>query len=199
MNVTVTTELLRSLFKLDLKKYTSLVATASPGAEGLLLLPYFNGERTPALPDAKATLHGMTPMNLSAKNLCRAGMEGATLGLRYGLDVIERNGILTKELRLIGGGANNPIWRQMVADIFEKPVVLLKNTEAGALGAALQAMWCYCNQIEGKTDIKNLCACFVLLDDARRTEPVKATAAQYRDIYSQYLELEHCMRPLNQS
>lgn len=199
MNVTVTTELLRSLFKLDLKKYTSLVAKAPTGAEGLFLLPYFNGERTPALPDAKATLHGMTPMNLSSQNLCRAGMEGATLGLRYGLDIIERNGISPKELRLIGGGSKNPIWRQMVADIFEKPVVLPKDTEAGAMGAALQAMWCYCNQTEGNTDLEDLCASFVLLDDTRRAEPVKATTALYRDIYSQYLELERCMRPLNQA
>jgi len=86
----------------------------------------------------------------------------------------------------------------MVADIFEKPVVLPKDAEAGALGAALQAMWCYCNQTESKTDLEDLCASFVLLDDTRRTDPAKATASLYRDIYSQYLELERCMRPLNQ-
>jgi D-xylulose kinase len=199
MNVTVTTEILRAFFKLDLKEYTSLVSKSPPGAEGLILLPYFNGERTPALPGAKATLHGMTPMNLSVENLCRAGMEGATLGLRYGLEVLERNGISPKELRLIGGGANNPIWRQMVADIFEKPVVSPENPEAGALGAALQAMWCYCNQTEGETKIEDLCGAFVHLDDTRRAEPANGTAAVYGDIYSQYLKLDRCLRPLNQA
>ena len=171
MNVTVATELIRNLMRFDLNQFNEKAAQARPGAGGLLLLPYFNGERTPALPGATATLTGMTPMNLTSSNVCRAAMEGATLGLRYGLDVMLRNGIQPTEIRLVGGGAQSPAWRQLVADMFQMAVVSPLSTEAGALGAALQAMWCYCNQEEGDTAIADLCAEFVLLDDTSRAWP----------------------------
>lgn len=92
----------------------------------------------------------MTLVNFTSENLARAAMEGATLGLRYGLSVMERNGIHAEEIRLVGGGAKSRVWRHMVADIFALPVVSPLAREAGALGAALQALWCYCSQNEGK-------------------------------------------------
>ena len=104
------------------------------------LLPYFNGERTPALPHAKAVLYGITGHNYTSENLCRAAMEGATLGLRYGLDVLCRQGIMPQEIRLVGGGAKSALWRQVVADTFDCTVVCPESSEAGAMGAALQAI-----------------------------------------------------------
>jgi len=197
MNVTVATELIRDLLKFDLKQFNDEVALAPPGAEGLLLLPFFNGERTPALPEATATLNGMTSLNLTPANLCRAAMEGATLGLRYGLDVMLRNGIRPTEIRLVGGGAKSSTWRQLVADIFQMPVVSPVSTEAGALGAALQAMWCYCNQTEGDTTLADLCADFVHLDETRRAQPHGEASTFYADLYQRYLSLDCAMRPLN--
>jgi D-xylulose kinase len=197
MNVTVATELIRDLLKLDLAQFNEEISTAPPGAEGLLLLPYFNGERTPALPEATATLCGMTSMNLTSGNLCRAAMEGATLGLRYGLDVMLRNGIRPTEIRLVGGGAKSSTWRQLVADIFQMPVISPIYTEAGALGAALQAMWCYCNQMEGDTALADLCADFVHLDDTSRALPRNESLSFYADLYERYLSLDSTMRPLN--
>jgi xylulokinase len=197
MNVTVATELMRHLLKLDLKQFNKEVVQAPPGAEGLLLLPFFNGERTPALPMASATLHGMTALNLTPANLCRAAMEGATLGLRYGLDVMLRNGIRPTEIRLVGGGAQSSTWRQVVADIFRLPVVTPLSTEAGALGAALQAMWCYCNQMEGDTALADLCAEYVHLDDTRRARPRGEASSFYADLYQRYLALNRAMGPLN--
>lgn len=199
MNVTVATELIRHLLKFDLKQFNAEAAQAPPGAEGLLLLPFFNGERTPALPEATATLNGMTSLNLTPANLCRAAMEGATLGLRYGLDVMLRNGIRPTEIRLTGGGAQSSVWRQLVADIFQMPVVSPVATEAGALGAALQAMWCYCNQTEGATALADLCADFVHLDDTSRARPHGQASSFYADLYRRYLSLERVMRPLNKA
>jgi len=115
-------------------------------------------------------------------NLCRAFMEGATLGMRYGLNVMLRKGIRLTEIRLVGGGAQSSIWRQLMADIFQIPVVLPVSTEAGALGAALQAMWCYCNQMEGDTALTDLCTDFVHLDDTSRAQPHSEASFFYADL-----------------
>jgi sugar (pentulose or hexulose) kinase len=126
-------------------------------------------------------------------------MEGATLGLRYGLEVMQRNGISPEEIRLIGGGANNPIWRQLVADIFATPVVSPQTADAGALGAALQSMWCHLAQTQGRADLADLCEKYVHLDPSRRAEPSRGETAAYQEVYARYLELDRNMRPLNQA
>ena len=97
----------------------------------------------------------------------------------------------------MGGGAQSRIWRQLVADIFQTPVVPPAVTEAGALGAALQAMWCYCSQKEGKTSLTDLCHKFVQLDDAGRCQPRQAVSSFYSDLYQRYLSLDSAMRPFN--
>lgn len=199
MNVTVATEQIRALLGLDLEDFNLNIEKSPPGANGLLLLPFFNGERTPDLPMAKASLTGMTPLNFTPENLARAGMEGATLGLRYGLSVMERNGIQAEEIRLVGGGAKSRIWRQMVADIFAVPVVTPKETEAGALGAALQAMWCYCNQKEANASIEDICDVYIELDPNNRAEPDPSTSSEYKALYARYLHTDNALRPLNMS
>ena len=196
MNVTVSTELTRTLLGLNIEDMNQKAASAPLGSEGLTLLPYFNGERTPALPNAKAVLYGITGVNYNSENLCRAAMEGATLGLRYGLDVLRQRGIETHEIRLVGGGAKSALWRQMVADIFDCTLVCPVYSEAGAMGAALQAMWCYRNIKEGDTSFKGITQEFVSMDESTRTDPQKNSTAQYREIYQQYLELNEIMTPL---
>ena len=197
MNVTVATEQVRTLLGLDLEDLNRGIETSPPGADGLLLVPFFNGERTPDLPMAKASLTGMTPLNLTPANLARAGMEGATLGLRYGLSVMERNGIQAEEIRLVGGGAKSPVWRQMAADMFAVPVVTPVETEAGALGAALQAMWCYRSQREGRIGIEEICDDFIGLAQNTRAEPEAQTAVEYKALYDRYLDTVNVLAPLN--
>ena len=198
MNVTVSTELTRELLGLSLNEINVQASKATPGADGVLLLPYFNGERTPALPNANAVLFGLTSTNYRAPNIARASMEGATMGLRYGLNVLKQQGPSPTEIRLVGGGAKSSLWRQMVADIFEYPIVCPKSSEAGAMGAALQAMWCYLNQKEGKVAIEELTERYILLDESTRAEPQASTAARYDEIYQQYLQLNDVMRPIFQ-
>lgn len=197
MNVTVATELVRSLFKLELDQLNQLAGSVKPGAEGLILLPYFNGERTPPLPAATATLSGMTGLNMRPATICRAAMEGATFGLRYGLEVIRRNGIDPKEIRLTGGGAKSGLWRQLVADIFNCEVVCPDQQEAGAGGAALQALWCRESVTGSGATIEEIAGRFVTLDEKSRCLPGRAAAARYDEIYQEYLAYNEALRKLN--
>lgn len=195
MNVTVATELMRNMWGLELEQLNNLVELTSPGAEGLLLLPYFNGERTPALPLATATITGMTSMNMRRELFCRAAMEGATFGLRYGFDVMQRNGIRSEEIRVTGGGARSPQWRQMVADIFNCEVVGLLQEEAGATGAALQAFWCREQYRGSGVTIEEITVRMVALDEASRRSPNRHSATKYQPLYQKYLELNEKMAP----
>lgn len=198
MNVTVSTELTRELLGLTLDEINTRASTAPPGAEGILLLPYFNGERTPALPNARAVLFGLTSTNYHVPNIARSAMEGATLGLRYGLDVLKQQGLTPAEIRLIGGGAKSALWRQMVADIFECPIVCPASSEAGAMGAALQAMWCYLCQKQEVVTLEALTKRYVRLDESTRAEPDASIAARYAEIYQRYLKLNRAMKPMFQ-
>lgn len=188
MNVTVATELTRSLFGYSIEEMEDKVNQSSPGSEGLLLLPYFQGERTPPLPEATATLAGISSINYTPANISRAAMEGATFGLRYGLEVMKRNSIDPSEIRLVGGGAKSAIWRQMVADIFNCQVVTLKNEEAGALGGALQAVWCWKKEQGEKVNIKELTDIAVQLQKDQACQPEPDNVARYAEAYSKYLE-----------
>ncbi len=196
MNVTVATELTRKALGLDLDDMARLASNAPIGSGGLTLLPYFNGERTPPLPDATATLAGLTSVNYTPENLCRAAFEGATLGLRYGLDVLTRLGVTPGEIRLVGGGAKSPLWRQIVADVFRCSVVLPETSEAGALGAAIQAVWC-CHALDGiATPLDDLTARYVRLRPDAATQPNTRNMAAYQQIYSRYLDLNQALEPV---
>ena len=199
MNVTVSTERVRQLFGLTLDAFNESVKSSRTGSDGLILLPYFQGERTPALPNAKATLYGLNSTNFSRANVCRASMEGASLGLRYGLDVLKRNGIQPGEIRLVGGGAKSPIWRQMVANIFNCKVISPQTKEAGALGAALQALWCYLSRRGERVELKEITNEFVSLNSKTRADPQPDDAKHYQEIYIKYLELNHSMKPMYES
>jgi sugar (pentulose or hexulose) kinase len=198
MNVTVATESMRSLLGLDLDALNEKAGSVPVGSNGVMLLPYFNGERTPALPRAHASLHGLTTTNLTAENLARASMEGATFGLRYALDVLRRNQIAPHEIRLVGGGSRSPLWRRIVADVLGYPVVCPLSSEAGALGAAIQALWCYRRQREPDASLPALTADFVRLNETSRLEPVADNMKQYTDLYQHYLRLNAAMQPMNQ-
>jgi xylulokinase len=115
------------------------VGEVPPGSEGLLWLPYLNGERTPHLDaNARGVLFGVSPRHTKA-HVVRAIMEGVVFGLRDSLEIIRGLGIPVKEIRLTGGGAKSPIWRQIQADVFGQPVVTINVEEGPAFGAAIIA------------------------------------------------------------
>jgi len=140
MNVTVATELVGKLLAMDHHALDEAVRSVPAGAEGLLFLPYLNGERTPNLPNGTGVLHGLTPHNFTPAHLSRAVMEGATLGLAYGLQRLRTLGVTPSEIRLTGGGSKSAAWRQLCADVFGCRVVTLKSAEGAALGGAIQAL-----------------------------------------------------------
>lgn len=193
MNVTVATELIRNLFNLSLEEFNQLAEKSPPGANGIMLLPYFNGERTPALPHAKGSFHGLTALNTQPENFCRAAMEGATLGLKYALEALKNCGISPTEIRLTGGGAKSPLWRQVVADIFGYSVVPTLDDESGALGAAIHAMWCYDNKNNGNVRIKELTDEYIRMDEKNRIVPDSNSSNNYADFYQQFLRLNSIM------
>ena len=198
MNVTVSTELPRDLFALNIEELNQRISEAEIGSQGVVLLPYFNGERTPQLPNARATLHGLTSTNFTVANLCRAAMEGATFGLKYGLGVMQTQGISPKEIRLVGGGAKSAAWRQMVADVFDCPVICPEVEEAGAFGAAIQAMWCYRNASGSSTSLKEITDRYVSLDPNTAVEPQRENVYRYVQVYDYYLKLNQTLVDLNQ-
>jgi xylulokinase len=141
MNVTVATEAMGKALRLSHDQWTRLAARVPAGSNGLKFIPYLQGERTPNLPHAAASYQGLNLRNFTAGHIARATLEGITQGLDYGLQRLRSLGIRPQEIRLTGGGSKNPLWRQILADIFQVRVVKVASKEGAALGAALQVAW----------------------------------------------------------
>lgn len=195
MNVTLVTEQMRALFGADHAAMESAVTATPAGADGLLLLPYFTGERTPNLPNARGVLHGISRDNTTPGHLMRAAMEGVTMGMNYGLRRLGELGIKPREIRLTGGGAKSAAWRQIMADVFGVPVVKMVEDEGAALGGALQAAWCDAGRRGEKLDLAKLCARTVAVDDASRCRPDKKRVLLYRALQGKHDALSAAMRP----
>ena len=129
------------LLGVDHTQLGELALAAEPGSAGLVLQPYFEGERTPNLPDATASLFGMTLASTTRENVARAAIEGLLCGLADGLDALRANGVTAKRILLVGGAAQNPAVSAIAAQVFDVPVVVPEPGEYVARGAAVQAAW----------------------------------------------------------
>ncbi|GAA4188109.1 xylulokinase [Microbacterium oryzae] len=129
------------LLGVDHAELARLALAAEPGAGGLVLQPWFEGERTPNLPDATATLFGMTLGSTTRENLARAAIEGVLCGLAEGLDAIRSHGVAAERVLLVGGAAQSPAVQAIAAQVLDAPVVVPEPGEYVALGAAVQAAW----------------------------------------------------------
>ncbi|ALX66477.1 xylulokinase [Microbacterium sp. XT11] len=130
-----------ALLGVDHEEFARLALDAEPGAGGLVLQPWFEGERTPNRPDATATLFGMTLAATTRENLARAAVEGVLAGLAGGLDAIRAHGVRADRILLIGGAAQSPAVQAVAAQVFDAPVVVPEPGEYVARGAAVQAAW----------------------------------------------------------
>lgn len=139
LNATRVFDVTASLLSTSLQELSALALSAVPGAQGLTLLPYFEGERTPNLPEARASLHGMTLQNYTRANLARACFEGVVCSLADALAALEAQGVVTERIILVGGGAQSPAVQQIAAAIFAAPIVVPVPGEYVADGAARQA------------------------------------------------------------
>jgi xylulokinase len=125
----------------DLDGLSRLALSAVAGADGLVMLPYLEGERTPNRPEATGSLHGLTGSNARPENLARAAVEGMLCGLADGLDAVRAAGIGVRRVLLIGGGARSEAVRRIAPAVFGVPVEVPQSAEYVADGAALQAAW----------------------------------------------------------
>jgi xylulokinase len=194
MNCTVTTELMRGMLGSDIKDFEARVSMAPRGASGVITLPFFNGERTPNLPRAKACIMGLDSHNTRPENLLRSALEGATFALRFGVDRLRDLGIRASEILLTGGGVGSATWRQVVADVCAAPVTVLKQDEGASFGAALQAL-SVLDGARGK-DLPALANEHLVRNEALCAEPDKSAANFYNDAYEDYLESVRAVTPL---
>lgn len=194
MNVTVATEMVRRDFEMDHAQFERTAARAPAGADGLILLPYLEGERTPNVPDGTGVFFGVRPATFTAAHFARAAMEGVTLGMNYGLRRLAELGVRATQIRATGGGAHSKLWRQIMADVFNAEVVTLKVGEGAAYGAALQALWCWRHQQGEKVGINAITEEFVALNPAQTTQPRKAHVAVYAELQALQDELSRACR-----
>jgi xylulokinase len=194
MNVTVATEMVREDFGWSYEKFGAKAARVPAGSRGLLLLPYFEGERTPNVPAGTGVWFGVNQKTFEAGHFARAAMEGVTLGMNYGLRRLAKLGVKPTQIRATGGGAKSKVWRQIMADVFNAEVVTLKVSEGAAYGAALQALWCWRLQQGEKVSISDLTDQFVELNASERAEPGHKNAAVYRDLQGIQDEMSLALR-----
>ncbi|GLC33181.1 hypothetical protein PLESTF_000150600 [Pleodorina starrii] len=180
LNCTRVLEEVREGFGMSHEELTALAEREPPGCGGVTWLPYMIGERTPCWPHASGALLGLRPGSLRPGLVYRAAIEGATLSLLSGFRRMVAAGLRpSPQLRLVGGGARNGLWRQVVADAFQMEVLLPAEPDSAALGAALQAA----AVVEGAT----VCEYVArhpppLLDEVVRPNPV------HREAYEEALQ-----------
>jgi xylulokinase len=167
---------------LSYDQLTALAAAVSAGSDGMLWTPYLFGERTPHLdPNARAAFVGITASH-TLGHFVRAVLEGVAFSLKDTFTLFEELNIPVDTIRLGGGGARGPLWRQIQADVYNHPVELLEAEEGGAFGAALLAG----TGVNAWPSVQAACA--ATIRPAQVIAPVAAEAMQqayphYRGVY----------------
>jgi xylulokinase len=168
--------------------FAGLAAKQPPGNGGLVLLPWYTGERTPNLPDGSPVYFGFGLGDFTPEKLCRAVVEGHVMNLYEGF---MRMPVESDTVHLTGGLAQSPAWRQTIADIFNCSVVPVKG-EGAALGAAVHAAY-----VDNKADAEDLHAFvrrFIELDIKHAAHPEPAHATAYAGFKETYLALSRRVR-----
>ena len=125
----------------DFEKFSQLALQANPGSDGLMMLPHFDGERTPNRPDAEGAILGITHSNFTPANIARASIEGVIAGLAYATEALRRQSVDIQRLLLVGGAARNPAVQLIASEIFGSPIHIPTPGEYVSEGAAIQAAW----------------------------------------------------------
>ncbi len=182
MNCTVTTELARKLLNLEIADFDNALNQAEIGSSGIITLPFFNGERTPNLPNAKGCIIGLDSNNMTPENLLRSAVEGASFALKFGVDELARLGVKTEQIVLTGGGSNSPAWRQIIADVMNAEVLIMRNNEGAAFGAALQAF----ATLNSAACTREFLADHYEFDESKGCKPRPENVAAYSSAYRGY-------------
>lgn len=194
-NAAVAPEVLRRHYGWDADQYESMVASVAPGADGLLLLPYFSGESIPRLPEGTGVLHGITPGNFTPAHMARAAAEGVALGLGYAMSRLRDLGFDPPEIRLLGADAVSPVMRQLYADVFGAPVVPISSRQGAAVGAAMQAAVSFFHQSGESLGFEEIATYWVVGDKELRCEPNPYHHEMYQDLMSRQQYLVDTLHP----
>ena len=194
MNVTVATEMVRTHYGMSHARYEKEAYKVQAGCDGLTLLPYLEGERTPNVPNGTGVWYGINAHTNYRGHYARAAMEGVTMGMNYGLKRLVDLGGKARQIRVTGGGSNSKLWRQIMADIFNAEVVTLKVSEGAAYGAAIQAMWCVAKNRGEKVKIEDLTERYVRISARQTTKPSPSNVKLYREIQLLQDELSGALR-----
>lgn len=186
MNCAGAIDLTRRLFSMSVNELELRISATCAGSNGVMTLPFFNGERMPNLPNAKGCILGLDESNYCSDNLLRSAMEAAVYGLRGGLDRLEQLGCSVATVRLTGGGAGSDAWRQMVSDVFNLPVSVQTIDEGAALGAAFQSLWMYQTLHGEDTSLQALVDEHLTIDPIRACVPHAASVGEYNELYRDY-------------
>lgn len=196
MNCTYATELVKRPLEVTNEQFDATIAAIEAGSNGLTALPFFSGERTPNLPRATASFLGLTERNCTRGHLLRATVEGATFGIRVGLDALSELGMEASEIVLTGGGSKSRTWCQIVADICGLPVTLLAQDEGASFGAALHALWILERRTDAAVGIEDITVEHLNLQPTLSREPDPANANRYQESYAAYLRAVAQLAPL---
>jgi xylulokinase len=130
-----------TMLGVDHATLSDLALAAPSGADGLVLVPYLEGERTPDLPHATGSVHGLTLRTATPAHLARAAVEGLLCGLADGIDAVVAQGVSVERVLLVGGAARSPAVQQLAPGVLGRPVLVPQPGEYVAHGAARQAAW----------------------------------------------------------
>jgi len=183
----------RDRFELSHEGFNELIERTEPGNGGRLILPWYEGERTPDLPLAAPLYFGFQTDDFRPEILARAVLEGHVLNLHAGF---ERMPVSTGEVRLTGGLSRSPAWRQTIADVFEVDAVPVEG-EGAALGAAIHAAWVLGKEAGSDVSLAELVERCVPIDTARRTSPREGAVAVYRKAKPLFKALSRRVRGLD--
>jgi len=130
-----------ALLGVDFDTLSALALSAPAGAEGVVVVPYLEGERTPDRPGASGAVHGLGVRNARPANLARAAVEGLLCGLADGIEALEQQGLPVRRVLLVGGGARSVAVRDLAPRVLGCDVAVPADDEYVATGAARQAAW----------------------------------------------------------
>jgi xylulokinase len=185
MNATNVVSQTLNLLGRSLDDIDPILASTDPGADGLTFLPFLNGERTPDLPNARGSIHGLSVTNFTAANLLRSVIEGVTFSILNGLRLI-LEGKQATTIQVIGGGARSKQWRQMLADATGALIQVPIEEEAGCLGAVIQAIYAFEHQQGRPTTFTELSKCLVKVADGKTAFAEPERRELYRTAMNRY-------------
>lgn len=164
------------------KEYSKIASEVAAGSQGLIFLPYLLGERTPYWDSKARGVYFGVSMNHKKAHMVRAIMEGVVFSLRNCMDVFEELGIGLTSIKTLGGGSKSPVWRQIEASVFNKPISTIEAEEPSAIGNFILASL-------GTGNIKDVEEAKRFIKVTQREQPVQEEHHVYNQQYEKFLKL----------